>query len=351
MMRNLTQFKWLFLGILILQACQENNKEVKSDESKTPVTRENFTIAETDKYFTEHASKYVVNTLNHAREMSSVNNQFVIRENQDTMYSNGLVDVSEGATIINPEWDVYSSIQVIDENHYTIAVLYPGDTLTITPDMLALGSHVYLNIRTGVRSLDSAGYAEAHQHQDGYIIQANSSKPYVSKGFDPETLDSLRNVLLGESISVRAWKAFGTKEEVEPQDFLLASAAGWAGLPVKHATYVTDIQPTGDALDGKCSKITLPKPPLKFDEGAFFSITTYGADGYIKTENFALNNKQATPNADGSYTFHFNCEDAANSIEVVHNWNMTIRLYMPESTDKILEYIEEIKRSSIIEPA
>lgn len=342
-------FASLWVLLLVLSCKNSTQNGMEDPTADQPVTRDNFTVAETDKYFTQHAAKYPVNTLNHSREMSSATHQFVIRENQDTMYSNGLVDVSEGATIINPEWDVYSSIQVIDENHYTVAVLYPGDTLTITPDMLALGTHVYLNVRTGVRSLDSAGFAEAHGHQDSYLIQANSAKPYLSKGFDSQSLDSLRNVLLAEAVQVKAWKAFGSKSEVEPLDFLLGSAAGWAGLPVKHATYVTDIQPTGEALEGKCAKISLPKPPLKFQEGGFFSITTYGADGYIKTEKFALNNRQAKPNKDGSFTFYFNCPTQENNIEVVPDWNMTIRLYMPESPERILEYIDQIKASSQIE--
>lgn len=333
------------LSLTALIACKDGSKteRVQGKESLTKVTRENFTIAETDKYFSEFASQHRVNTINHAREMSSKDNQFVIRENQDTYYSNALVDISEGATIINPEWDVYSSIQVIDENHYTIGVAYPGDTLEITKEDVALGDHVYLNIRTGVRSLDSAGFAEAHAHQDSYIIMANSEKSYEPKGFDPNSLDSLRKVLLSEAVNLKAWKAFGTKEEVEPNDFLLASAAGWAGLPVKHATYVTNIQPSGEALEGSCSKITIPRPPLQFDKGGFFSLTTYGPDGFIVTDLFALNNRQATPNADGSYTFHFNCEGMQNNIKVVENWNLTIRLYMPNSLDEILEYVEDLQ--------
>jgi len=343
---------FIFLLLITLSACIQNTADEKSEgnlEDKNLVTTENFTVAETDKYFSEHAEKHPVNTLHHSREMSSKDNQFVIRENQDTQYSNALVDISEGATIINPPWDVYSSIQVIDEHHYTVAVLYPGDTLTITKDMVELGNHVYLNIRTGVRSLDSAGFAEAHEHQDSYVIQANSSKPYEPKDFDRESLDSVRNVLLEKAVNVKAWRAFGTKEEVDSLDFLLASAAGWAGLPAKHATYVTNIQPSGEALQGVCSMITLPLPPLKFDKGGFFSVTTYGPDGYIATENFALNNRQAEANPDGTYTFHFNCEGAKNNIDVVENWNMTIRLYMPNSLDDILAYIEKINQEAKVE--
>ncbi|MEJ2541314.1 MAG: lytic murein transglycosylase, partial [Gemmatimonadota bacterium] len=53
----------------------------------TIVTRDNFTIAETDKYMAEHTAEHPVNTIRHAREPSGPDNQFVITENMDVLYS------------------------------------------------------------------------------------------------------------------------------------------------------------------------------------------------------------------------------------------------------------------------
>ncbi|MGD1892709.1 MAG: DUF1254 domain-containing protein [Cyclobacteriaceae bacterium] len=334
----------LALTVLVLGACQIASQTEETSESvEVPriVTEANFTVAETDKYMSEHVKKYPVNTIRHARRMSDKDNQFVIRENQDLMYSHSVVDISNEATLINPPWDVYSIIQVMDENQYTIAAVYPGDTVNIIPSMVALGDHVFLNIRTGVRTLDEEGYAEAHRHQDSIKIIANSANPYVSKNFDTTSLNEPRQRLIARmDEATQPQYYFGTKEEVDSLNFLIASAAGWAGLPIRHATYLNTIQPTEAAKAGECATITLPKPPLEYDQGGFFSVTTYDSTGWIVRDNFALNNRQAEPNEDGTYTFHFNCPGETNNIEVEESWSMLIRLYRPESEEAILDYIK-----------
>lgn len=191
------------------------------------VDESNFTLAETDRYFADHSKDYAVNTFRHSRTMSSKDNQFVVRENQDVMYSHAVVDISQGATLSNPSWDVYSVIQVIDENQYTIDVIYPGEERTFTTEDVSTGNHLFLNTRTGVRSLDEAGFVEAHQHQDNIRIAANSANPYVAKGFDKASLDETRTRLkarMSEAIYPEYY--FGNKDEVEATQFLIASAVG-----------------------------------------------------------------------------------------------------------------------------
>ena len=132
---------------------------------------------------------------------------------------------------------------------------------------------------------------------------------------------------------------------------LIASAAGWGGLPVADATYVSAIRPEGAAARGACSKMTLPRPPLKFDAGAFFSVTTYGEDSWIVEENFALNDRAAIANDDGSITFRYNCPGQPNNIDVQPGWLQVIRLYQPQSVEAILGYVERILNEVEIEPA
>jgi hypothetical protein len=315
------------------------------------VDERNFTIAETDLYMVNHSKEHAVNTFRHSREMSSIDNQFVVRENRDVMYSHAVVDISQGATLINPEWDVYSVIQVIDENQYTIASIYPGEQKTFTPKDVALGNHVFLNMRTGVRSLDEEGYKEAHHHQDSVIIKSNSSNAYQAKGFETESLDKTRAALKARMAEAdKPEFYFGTKDEVDETQFLIASAVGIFGLPIKDAAYLNTIQPTGKVKGGAPSKITLPAPPLNYDKGGFFSVTTYDEKGWIAKENFALNNKTATPNIDGSYTFHFNAPGQINNIDVVENWTILIRLYVPTSVGEIMNYMKEAEKNIKIEP-
>ena len=322
----------------------------RNDQGEIVVDESNFTIAETDRYFVDHSKEHKVNTFRHSREMSTVENQFVVRENRDVMYSHAVVDISEGATLINPEWDVFSVIQVIDENEYTIASIYPGEQKTFTPEDVALGNHVFLNMRTGVRSLDEKGFAEAHKHQDSVVIDAKSAKPYKAKGFEKKSLDETRARLKARMAEAdKPEFYFGSKDEIEPTQFLIASAVGIFGLPIKDAAYLNTIQPTGEVKKGAPSKITLPKPPLNFDKGGFFSVTTYDAKGWIAKEEYALNNKTAKANEDGSITFHFNAPGKPNNIDVVEDWTVLIRLYAPKSKEAIMDYIKNAEENIKVE--
>ena len=322
----------------------------RNDKGEIIVDERNFTIAETDLYMIEHSKEHAVNTFRHSRTMSDVENQVVVRENRDVMYSHAVVDISEGATLINPAWDIFSVIQVIDENQYTIASIYPGEEETFTPKDVALGNHLFLNMRTGVRSLDEKGFDEAHKHQDSVVIDAKSAKPYKAKGFETKSLDETRTRLKARMAEAdKPEFYFGTQDEVEPTQFLLASAIGIFGLPIKDAAYLNTIQPTGKAKKGAPSKITLPKPPIDFNKGGFFSVTTYDAKGWIAKEDYALNNNTAKANDDGSITFHFNAPGKPNNLEVVEDWTLLIRLYAPKSKEAILKYMKDAEKNIVVE--
>lgn len=315
---------------------------------ETIVTEDNFVVAETDMYFTKHSKEHAVNTFRHSREYSTIESQVVIRENQDCLYSHAVVDASEGVTLKNPAWDRYSVIQVLDENEYTIAVIYPGEEKTITKDMLTMGTHVWLNTRTEVLPETEEGYAAAHKHQDSYVIDANSAKPYQSKNFDKESLDSVRHSLLLKSPKILSWKSFGMPEDVDPEMFKIAAAGGWAGLPEEHALYWPKIVPQGEATKSSVpSKITLPKPPLQYENGGFMSVTVYDENAWIATEDYALRDRNAVKNEDESITFYFNSPDQENNMTTVDNWSMVIRFYLPETPEAVIEYIEKLGENNV----
>lgn len=354
-MRVLYRLCFLVFSYVGLAACSQSEPPAgyvyeRNASGEILVDERNFTIAETDLYMVNHSKAHAVNTFRHSRAMSNIDNQFVVRENRDVMYSHAVVDISEGATLINPAWDVFSVIQVIDENQYTIASIYPGEQKTFTPKDVALGTHLFLNMRTGVRSLDEAGYQEAHAHQDSVIIDSHSAKPYQAKGFDATSLDETRKRLKARMAEAdKPEFYFGTKDEVEDTQFLIASAVGIFGLPIKDAAYLNTIQPSAAAKQGVPSKITLPAPPLNYQKGGFFSVTTYNAQGWIATENYALNNTTAEPNEDGSYTFYFNAPGKPNNIDVVKDWTVLIRLYAPSSVEEIMQYMKKAEDNIAIE--
>lgn len=325
---------------------------VASFADGTEVTLKNFTIAETDRYMADHSAEHAVNTIRHAREPSGPDNQFVITENKDVLYSHAVVDTEGGVTITNPEWDYLTMIQIIDEAHYTLHVLYAGESVTLTPEDLTTGRYVFLNMRTGLKSTDAAGLVDAHAHQDGFTIDAASAQPYPPKGFDSESLDAVRASLVARASEAdKPELFFGRPEDVDPEMFLIATAKGWGGLPYEDAVYISTIVPEGASAEGACSAMTLPRPPLKYDEGAFFSVTTYSDESWIVEENFALNDRAAEANEDGSITFRYNCSGEPNNMDVQPGWTQVIRLYQPESAEAISEYVARISAKVRVGPA
>ena len=69
------------------------------------------------------------------------------------------------------------------------------------------------------------------------------------------------------------------------------------------------------------------------ENDAFWSITVYGADGYMKSVNNILNASNTKMNPDGTFTVHFGseqaCGDVPNRLDVSEGWNFLMRVYRP----------------------
>jgi hypothetical protein len=80
-----------------------------------------FSSAMADIYFQEVMDRGGNNAFVHARRVSSVENQNIIRENRDTLYSWGVFDVRQGVTLtLPPSDDLYMSALVIDNDTYIV---------------------------------------------------------------------------------------------------------------------------------------------------------------------------------------------------------------------------------------
>ena len=316
------------------------------------VTLDNFVQAESTLYFNKNTQEKSVpmNAISHQRVMANIDVQDIIRMNQDTAYSIALVDVSEGATVTLPETDLYMSALFIDINHLNPAVIYAGESITLSKDDLTDGEHVYVLFRTAQRTYDEAGQKEMNSLQDQIKIEANSSNAFVGTTYDQESLTQVRNQLiqrvLNGDLTGRVHTAAGkTWESVDKEAHLLAAAAGWALFPAEHAMYTSSIPGQGQS---GCTYFTIGTPPLDYAGAGFFSVTTYDATGWIVERNFALNNNQAQRNEDGTWTFHFLTKDATchagakNVIDVQENWSGIFRMYKPTDESEVLEYTSEL---------
>ncbi|MDV6211848.1 hypothetical protein R3Q08_26640 [Rhodococcus erythropolis] len=151
------------------------------------VTRENFVEAETAHYFREQLAKAPLNEYSHSRVPVNVETQVVIRSNVDLIYSLAVVDVTEEASFSLAPSNEYQIAQIIDENHYVVGVIYPGETLTVRNTDLSAGTHVDVAGRTAT----VGGLERAHELQDARRIGAATANPYQGRKFDEDTRKSV----------------------------------------------------------------------------------------------------------------------------------------------------------------
>jgi hypothetical protein len=311
-------------------------------EQGVPVDMFNIVRAETAKYFAEEIILSGGNTMRHERTGIDLKNQTVIRSNFDLIYSYGVYDVSGGLTITVPTYDLYQIVQVFDENHMTLAVVYPGDTVKLSKKDVTYGDHLYLFMRTQRRSADGKGLKELNKRQDAVVIKAGSAQPYVSEvKYDPVSFNKLRTHLIGPYGIKKAviHKGFvDNLEDVVFPHYQMVNLGGWAGLPAKHAFYFVVVPGDEASKTGKSSSMTFRPPPVQYQKNGYWSLTLYNEQGWVATDKFNTNSHKAKPNPDGSYTLNFNTPGAINNLEVVENWNGLFRCYLPESVDNILEF-------------
>ncbi len=118
----------------------------------------------------------------------------------------------------------------------------------------------------------------------------------------------------------------GPRGEVNEETRHIAAAAGCGLLPGKHATYLSAFPNLGT---DQCFTATCDVP----ENGAFWSITTYGATGFIESEDSIVNSSNVTLNADGTFTAFFRsevlCGDVPNRLDRSEGWNFMMRIYLP----------------------
>lgn len=319
------------------------------------VTDYAYRVSETDFNIKRSLAKAGINEWAHQADVSNVETQQVIRENQDVLYSSAVVDVRDGATLALPESQTYHIIEIIDQQNYVVDVIYAGESITITPDNLTYGNYVYLNKR--IRKLrDSEGGIDATRElQRKATIQAQSAVPYTTPDIviDQKTMEAIRAALIADveaGMVPDTSRSIGTPYETAPQDQLYGTAYGWGGLSVAHAAYLP-IQNRTEVVDGEItpSSLTLTPPEIDYDRGGFWSITTYDEKGWLAKDKAATSNSEITPNPDGSYTIRFNSPGEPGNIETPVPFAALLRIYVPKSKDDVIRYLVKAGKELVIE--
>ena len=292
-----------------------------------PVTVENFIRAESDRMFASLQTEAGgVNCLKHSRAPTPIDHQPVIRMNRDTLYSSAIVDISQGATVTLPDaGERYVSVMVVNQDHFINRILHePGEhRLTVeefdTP-------WVGVAARILVDPADEDDVATVHALQDKLAINANSARPFEIPDYDAASQDATRKALLELAKHLGSFDhAFGAERDVDPVRHLIATAAGWGGLPIRRRATSESNRRFPSARTSSRSGMS----PWT-GSGRSRSITRM-ASSRQTTIAYSVNNITAIPNDDGSVTVHFGgCGDGRrNCLPLMDGWFYTVRLYRP----------------------
>ncbi len=290
------------------------------------VNVDNFARAETDRMFAALQQQGGgVNVLHHHREPATLDEQPVIRQNRDTLYSSAVVDISGGANLTLPDsGGRYLSVMVVNEDHYINRILHEPGAHGLTVDEFDT-DYVLVAARTLVDPNDPADVSEVNALQDQMRLDAASDRTFASPDYDMTSLDSTREALLALSRGLPRYdRAFGRKENVDAVRHLIGSASGWGGLPEEEAFYLS-VEP---GLPVGSYELTVTEVPVD----AFWSISVYNASGYFEQVGRAavsLNSVTAERDDDGTITVRFGTDAGPNTLGIMDGWNYAVRLYRP----------------------
>ena len=291
------------------------------------VTPETYIRAESDRQFGVVAKMAGgVNRFYHLRRPTPLDKQNVVRMNRDTLYSMCVVDTSKGATITVPELprDRYVSVYLVDNDHYCPFVIYTSGTHELPGDTRYLGLGVRIQV---FNPKDENEIALISELQDRFIIKANSAEPLPELKWDLESLQALTDRYEKESTHYRTFDGMmGPRGKVDEKTRHIVAAAGWGLFPEWDATYLNY---SGGHDYRVCHQATYLVP----ENEAFWSITVYGNDGFMKSDNNIVNSSNVKLNADGTFTVYFGsldtCGDMPNRLDTSEGWNFIMRIYRP----------------------
>jgi hypothetical protein len=291
------------------------------------VTPETYIRAETDRQFGNVVGMAgSVNRLFHFRHLTPLDKQNVVRMNRDTLYSMGVIETSKGATITVPQLpaDRYVSVYLVDNDHYCPFVIYTSGTHELPRDTKYLGVGVRIQV---FNPKDSDEIALLHKLQDQFIITANSADPLPPFKWDLSSLKVLTAQYEKDSAQYDSWKGMmGPRGKVDEKTRHIAAAAAWGLFPEWDATYLNY---SGHLSADKDYRATYQVP----QNSAFWSITVYGSDGFMKSDNNIVNSSNVKLNPDGTFTVQFGskevCGDVPNVMDASEGWNFLMRVYRP----------------------
>jgi hypothetical protein len=297
------------------------------------VTPDNFIRAESDLYFGNIVRDGGFGKFLHIRELTPMDDQRVIRQNRDTLYSAAVFDLDASpVTVLMPDsGNRFMSMQIVTEDHYVPEVVYGQAERTLTRQDIGT-RYVLLAVRALVDPADAADVEAVHRLQDAIEARQDSIGSFETPDWDPVSQKKVRDALIQLAATLPDTRnAFGTKDTTEPVRRLICAASAWGGNPEKDALYLNVVPAQNDGAT--VYRLTVRDVPVD----GFWSVTVYNEDGYFmpNTRNaYSLNDITAKKADDGSVTIQFGgCDGSSvNCLPVTPGWNYIVRLYRPQQS-------------------
>lgn len=301
-----------------------------------PVTEDDFAYAVLDLAMEQEAKQGAINAFNHHRKPMELDKQPAVLMNRDTLYSFAIVDASHGVTIHVPEGDGrYVSTHFMEHDHTTKDVKYGGGEYVIEPGSTT--DFLVVNIRTQVNPHDPDDVAKANAIQDQFKIifpEGYTPKEFKVTDWNMDDLNALKAkyVKLADEQGLSGTMAARGAVSLEKRNIGAGVATGL--LPDTAAWYSFK---TYEVDKSTCYTATYDVPEMADPELGFYSMTIYGDDLYLHTEDgSSIANEEIVPNADGeTFDLYFGsnetCPAEAKNILVAptDNWTLAFRVYFP----------------------
>jgi hypothetical protein len=193
------------------------------------VTADNFCRAETDQLFASfypHAfGKFL-----HFRELASLDEQHVQRQNRDTLYLPVIFDLDVGSVTISlPDArNRFMSLTVFNEDHNTPGSEYGAGDHMVNKEKAGT-RYALIALRTLVYPNDPKDVAEAHALQDGVRVRQVGQGRFEIPNWDETSHTKVREALTVLGSTLPDWNgAAGLTGQVDPVRHLIVTATGWA---------------------------------------------------------------------------------------------------------------------------
>ena len=325
----------------LISCTDANDSSATTQEShkQTAVTADTYIHAEVDgrmATFQKRAGR--INNFYLFPRPTPTDNQPVVRMNRDTMYGGGTIDTAGGASITIPEIpdNRYFSVMIIDNDHYTVDVLTEPGT-HIIPE--GTTKYVFAVPRVQIYDIhDEAEIAKVLGLLKQFSIKAQSADP-ISPNWDWESMFTLRGQYEKEFVKFKQypadWQETKASGKVNEKTRHLAVAGAWGLFPEWESAYIN--YNGGEASD-QCYTATYNVP----ENNAFWSITVYGKDAFMKSDNVTLTPSSTVFNDDGTFTAYYGseqvCGNQTNRLDITEGWNYLMRIYRPEESVLNREY-------------